>query len=129
LNNEYKASTKLQLVGQSNVQIQVFNKNWLYHIDGYIMNLYACIHKSTICRSSSKQYPINDTKFRWLALDRTSTYIKHNHSTLHRWLVQVQTWVQQFKTIHNWHYIKQVWCNFLKLVCHMKLFKPLCTSM
>jgi len=38
---------KIQLVGQSSVQIQVFNKNWLYHIDVHIMNLYACIHKST----------------------------------------------------------------------------------
>ncbi len=45
LNNEYKDFTKLQLVGQSNVQD--LNKNWLYHIDGHVMSLYACIHKST----------------------------------------------------------------------------------
>jgi hypothetical protein len=45
LNNEYKVFTKLQLIGQSNVQ--GFNKNWLYHIDGHVMSLYACIHKST----------------------------------------------------------------------------------
>jgi hypothetical protein len=38
---------KLQLVGQSNVQIQAFNKNWSYHINGHIMSLHACIHKST----------------------------------------------------------------------------------
>jgi hypothetical protein len=40
-------STKLQLVSQSSVQIQGFNKNWSYHINGQIMNLFACIHKST----------------------------------------------------------------------------------
>ncbi len=43
IENFYKITT----CGQSSVQIQGFNKNWWYHIDGHIMSPCACIHKST----------------------------------------------------------------------------------